>query len=272
MKLTITCVVVLFVVFAFAGVEPMSTYKNRALEFFSSSYSQITEYIQSDKSTLSQSTTTKATSTASTLTGIEFKTGIYKDYFLGLVKTPDGVVSGSGCYGEFIVLINNKNVKDPTYAELLAFLESDNTDEYGYVRTPYSASLYFGSAESKIQLHWIQGIINRTQGPLAPKICADFAERLHNNAERAGIRCGYVIIDSLNHAINVFNTTDKGLIYIDDTGNSGYGPSNCDKIVDVQIGKHYIPISLFPEVGWNSTYNDMGVVEDIFITWDGEWN
>ena len=42
MKLTLTCLIIAFLVFAFAGVEPMATYKNNALDFFSSSYKQLT--------------------------------------------------------------------------------------------------------------------------------------------------------------------------------------------------------------------------------------
>ena len=107
--------------------------------------------------------------------------------------------------------------------------------------------------------------------PANPKVCADFAERLHNNAEKAGIRCGYVIIDSLNHALNVFETTDKGFVYIDDTGPHLFGPSNCDKVVHVKEGIEYIPISLFHEYGWSDTWESLGIIGDIFITWDGEW-
>ncbi|MFA5760632.1 MAG: hypothetical protein WC877_02625, partial [Dehalococcoidales bacterium] len=92
---------------------------------------------------------------------------------------------------------------------------------------------------------------------------------------KAGIRCGYISLDfddGVGHALNVFETIDRGLVYIDCTGISGYGPSNCDKIVNVKNGEHYVPISLFPEAGWSSTWGDMGIVTDIYITWDGEWN
>jgi len=41
----------------------------------------------------------------------------------------------------------------------------------------------------------IQNIIDRTAQPKHPDICADFAERLHNDAEMAGIRCAYVSLE-----------------------------------------------------------------------------
>jgi hypothetical protein len=304
MKLTLLCVVAIFLIFAFAGVEPMSSYKNNVFDFFSASYQKISEFVEDKKGASTQSTnTTKTlltssatktnktaiTSTTSTImfssrstvrttvatTGIDFETGTYKNYYLGLVKSPEGVISGTDCYDEFIVLINNKNAVNPTYAQLLTFLRADNTDEYPYQYVISPLEFYYGSAESNLDLEKIKNIIDGIISPDDPNICADFAERLHNNAEKAGMRCGYISLNfdtGEGHALNVFETTDRGLIYIDDTGTFGYGPSNCDKIVDVQVGEDYIPVSLFPVSGWSSTWGDMGIVTDIFITWDGEWN
>ena len=307
MKLTLTCLIIAFLVFAFAGVEPMATYKNNALDFFSSSYKQLTGSL-SEKNTAATSDTTTLIQTESTTiistrtittknttvstsslissititstttsinTGIDFKTGIYKNNYLGLVKSPEGVISGTDCYDEFIILINNKNATNPTYAQLLDFLEIDKTDEYPYHYAFSPLGFYYGSAESNLDLEKLKNIIDGIIAPSDPNICADFAERLHNNAEKAGIRCGYISLDfddGVGHALNVFETIDRGLVYIDCTGISGYGPSNCDKIVNVKNGEHYVPISLFPEAGWSSTWGDMGIVTDIYITWDGEWN
>jgi hypothetical protein len=101
-------------------------------------------------------------------------------------------------------------------------------------------------------------------------VCADFAEMLHNNAEKAGFRTAYVSIQlgpcayyptSGGHALNAFETTDKGLVYIDCTG---YTTSmNADKIVDVLVGKEYIPKSIFPNPGWSEYWDSMGKVENI---------
>jgi len=197
--------------------------------------------------------------------------GTQYHYYLGLVKTSEGVVANS--YGEFVVLINNEDAKNPSYSQLLKFLKSDKTDRYPYQFSIELMIPYFGSAEDHVDLDLIQKIIDGIEQPDPPKICADFATLLHNNAEKAGIRCAYVSIElgKDGHALNAFNTTDRGMVYIDDTGISRPGPSNCDKIVNVSIGGSYIPRSLFPEEGWSSTWENVGTVTNIFITWDGEW-
>ena len=101
------------------------------------------------------------------------------------------VVRGNG---EPVELLNNADAVNPTYAELLAFLERDQTDEYTYMLGP----------------------------PKNAFICTDFAETVHNNAEDAGIRAGFVAIYiegmGEGHALNAFQTTDRGLVFIDCTG------------------------------------------------------
>jgi hypothetical protein len=210
----------------------------------------------------------------------------YNNYYFGLVKTPGGVLVGNDCYGEFIVLINNQEAKNPTYSELLAFLKSDKTDEFPYQYTLSVLGFYYGYAEDKIDTGKLKNIINGISAPEPPKVCADFAERLHNNAEMAGIRCGYVSLDMIGytdpvnlgiapdsgHACNVFETTDKGLVYIDCTGDSdGCGPQNHDRIVNIEVGQEYNPHFLFNSGGWYIPSGQMGTVTDVFITWDGEW-
>ena len=98
--------------------------------------------------------------------------------------------------GEPIILIDNPDATDPTYAELVAFIKQDTTDANHYRETP----------------------------PLIAYVCADFAEDVHNNAEAAGIRAASVSVDfeggGDGHALNAFDTVDLGLIYIDCTGQS----------------------------------------------------
>jgi hypothetical protein len=104
-----------------------------------------------------------------------------------------------GADGEPIELINNPNATNPTYAMLVDFINEDPTDEGAYMRLDSNSSFAF---------------LGRT--------CGDFAEAVHNNAEAAGIRAALVTIDfegqDVGHALNAFETTDKGLIYIDCTG------------------------------------------------------
>jgi hypothetical protein len=127
--------------------------------------------------------------------------------------------------GASIGLINYKNASDPTWKELIAFLQKDDTDNHRYIKGLF--------------------------------VCADFAEMLHNNAEASGIKAAWVSVDFTigeGHALNAFDTTDKGLVYVDCTG-GGFSPQikddfiNCgsekdverdyDKIAYVAVGQDY---------------------------------
>jgi hypothetical protein len=228
----------------------------------------------------SSQTSSELTSEASVNTGTQInrKTGTYENYYLGLVTTPDGnLLGGDGCYddqGNFIILINNKDAADPSYAQLVNFLRSDTTDEYPYIGAVITLEPYTLPAESHVDLTRIKNIIDGTEQPTDPFVCSDFAERLHNDAEIAGLRCAYVAIDlsTGGHGIVAFQTTDKGLIYIDDTGPSqSPHPVRSVKTVNLSIGSDFIPVSLFPEKGWKSTYDTIGIVIDMKINWDGDW-
>jgi hypothetical protein len=134
-------------------------------------------------------------------------------------------------------LVENPNAKNPTYAELLAFLTTDITDSFRYVYDYY--------------------------------MCGNFAETVHNNAEAAGIRAGLVEIRfnfPPGHAINAFLTTDKGLVYIDCTGTDIWGPSSMDGIVDyMRIGSTYERAFLFPSLYY--FLPDSKTITDIEIYW-----
>jgi len=206
-------------------------------------------------------------------------TGTYGQYSLGLVYTADGVLSG-GCYGEFIVLINNNAARNPTYKELLAFLKSDDTDKYPYVFTIPVTGFCYGEAEDMMDMTQLTDIVEGRASPSAPRICGDFAERLHNNAELAGIRAGYVSIDLTDpangglsdggHALNVFQTTDEGTVFIDCTGGDEDGPRYMDSLVPrVELGATYRPRLLFDSEDWH--LQSMGKITVVETTWDGEW-
>ena len=220
--------------------------------------------------------------------------GDYKQFYLGLVKTPQGVEGGNGCYddaGKFVVLINNKTAADPTYSQLVAFLQQDRTDQFPYLLQINPNAVYFDKPENLVDVKRMQNIIDGLAQPDPPLICADFAERLHNDAELAGIRAGYVTIDfegqAIGHALAVFNTTDLGLVYIDDTGvdkvvpalnvtqnSSAPSISSNDKVAYVTIGKAYGLITLenAPDFGtnysgyenWLSSQKDLEALEDKF--------
>jgi len=114
----------------------------------------------------------------------------------------DGAIECGG-NGDPIVLIDNSDATNPSYAELVAFIQMDLSDTNMYIDGEY--------------------------------VCADYAEDVHNNAEVAGIRTAWVGLDfegeNEGHAVNVFETTDKGLVYIDCV--------ECDTIAYVEMGREY---------------------------------
>ncbi len=96
-------------------------------------------------------------------------------------------------YGRNIYITNNQSSTDPTFAQLVEFLHNDTTDQTG---------LSSGKA----------------------------IVRLHDNAEAQGIRAGVAgmksaSVDLSNHVqeiygCNVFRTSDRGIIYVDEMGPS----------------------------------------------------
>lgn len=124
-------------------------------------------------------------------------------------------------------LDNNSDAEDPTWNGLVKFLAYDKTDE----------RIYSGDF-----------------------ICADFAVTLHDNAEEAGIRAAVVAVDfeddDIGHALNAFETTDRGLVYVDCTGDlirgytleellaTGGETPGCDRVAYIEVGKKYGTVSL----------------------------
>ncbi|MEM2210934.1 MAG: hypothetical protein QW372_05775 [Nitrososphaerales archaeon] len=92
--------------------------------------------------------------------------------------------------------------RNPTYQEVKKFLKEDKTNEKRYIPNVYT--------------------------------CEDFSADVNNNAEKIGFRCGFVILHfkgtEYGHALIVFETIDRDLIYIE--------PQN-DKEVKVALGVRY---------------------------------
>ena len=90
-------------------------------------------------------------------------------------------------------------LKDPTYGEAIAFLNSDLTDWNEYTED---------------------------------YVCSHFSRDVCNNAEAAGLRCAFVELrfaDS-GHTIIAFDTIDRGLVYFE---------PQFDDEVELEIGKSY---------------------------------
>jgi hypothetical protein len=62
--------------------------------------------------------------------------------------------------------------------------------------------------------------------------CRHFATDLNNNAELAGLRCGFALLcyEKGQHALNAFETIDKGIIYVE---------PQTDEIVYPRVGGRY---------------------------------
>jgi len=136
----------------------------------------------------------------------------------GFLFSEEGNIECGGD-GKAIILDNNPEATDPTYDELVAFIKKDLTDNKDYIE----------------------------DGPDA-YVCSDFAEEVHNHAEAAGIRAGWVGVtfegNDEGHALNAFETTDRGLVYIDctngsDSRNGDNKPHSWDTIAYIEIGGKY---------------------------------
>jgi len=130
-------------------------------------------------------------------------------------------------HGDPVRIYENAQSSDPSWEQLRGFVLNDDTDEQ-----PYILDLF---------------------------MCTSFATMLHDSAEAAGIRAAYVSVDfgdGPGHALNAFNTTDRGLVYIDCTGQGlntvtpgmtldGQDTTmNYDKVAYVAVGYEYGLISL----------------------------
>jgi hypothetical protein len=112
-----------------------------------------------------------------------------------------------------VVIKNRENTHDPTMAELKAFLKADRTNNLVYVNQSF--------------------------------VCTNYAVALHDNSEGNGIHCGFVCVSfndaDIPHALNAFQTTDEGLVFVDDTGTrKGNG---IDSFAKIKIG---YPVSEVP--------------------------
>jgi uncharacterized repeat protein (TIGR01451 family) len=156
----------------------------------------------------------------------------------------------NGATGEPIVSINNNLAVDPTYAEVVAFIKADPTD-----LIMYQDGIY---------------------------VCADYARDVHNNAEKAGYRCAWVGVDMWNnniyygHALNAFQTTDRGLIFVDCTSFTCPNFGTCeperlrcgsDKIAHVVKGDVYASEYLYVTDVSCGQWETMYTVDYFYLDW-----
>jgi len=117
--------------------------------------------------------------------------------------------------GKHVTITNHQNAHNPTMAELKAFLKRDYTENYVYSDPSF--------------------------------VCTNYAAVLHNNAEANGIRCAFVSIQgaasNAGHALDAFQTTDDGLVFVDDTGVSD--GTGIDKFGKITMGQELSEVPVF---------------------------
>jgi hypothetical protein len=130
-------------------------------------------------------------------------------------------------YENSLERFKQSTLEDPTWSELEEFLERDDTDTIPYTEDDFD--------------------------------CSGFAITLRDRAWRYGMRSAYVELvfsEGEGHALNAFDTTDKGLIYVDNT--------QADQIAYIEVGQlcgaihldtvksRYIACSGDPDEFWGS--------------------
>ena len=132
-------------------------------------------------------------------------------------------------------LIYNKNTQDPTWQQLVNFLIADQTDRKEYIKDVY--------------------------------VCSGFTEDVHNNAEATGIRTAIVYVgfkdSAISHGLNAFNTTDRGLVFIDSTSVSGIIDRTWDRVTYIRGGEQHgeihlgVPIQSFEHEFYQTSYTQL---------------
>jgi hypothetical protein len=112
-------------------------------------------------------------------------------------------------------------LKDPTYAEAVAFIHSDHTDRNYYDDDSY--------------------------------VCSHFSRDVCNNAEAQGFRCAFVELrySDSGHSIIAFDTIDRGLVYFE---------PQFDDEVRVEIGRGYSQLNDYAIPYWDDVIQDVLVI------------
>ena len=96
-------------------------------------------------------------------------------------------------------------LKDPTFQELRDFILRDPTSRNEFVLNQYE--------------------------------CRHFATEVNNNAEAEGLRCAFVLLcfDRGQHAVVAFDTTDRGVVYIEPQTDAAIHPEVGGKYQEKEI-------------------------------------
>jgi DNA segregation ATPase FtsK/SpoIIIE-like protein len=247
MKLTISLLICVAIIFTFAGVPPLSTYKdNLVIKWEEHQAEQEAQQAEIEAEIEAEQQRQQAELERAEAERLKAKEEAEAQKAEAARQEQLQAEQAQKEAEEEAARI--ANLRNPSWTELKAFLLKDDTDKMEYVY------------------------------PVV--VCADFADNMQENAEEAGWRCAVVWLDMVGytdpynygiahdagHACNAFETTDRGLVYIDCT-RAQSGPFHQDCIVEVQVGKQYNPEFIFPSGGWYTVPGQMGTVVGVDIRW-----
>ena len=146
-----------------------------------------------------------------------------------------------------VQVVEYRNATPISFEQLTDFLRRDNTEEATYDYPNYT--------------------------------CANFATTLYDRAEIQGIKCGIVAVEFYNesqgHAFDAFPTTDRGIVYIDDTGlnasQEAEGYIENDNVVYLQAGSELGELPLV-QVNGNLSYNFYTERKEEIQAYENEWD
>jgi hypothetical protein len=117
-------------------------------------------------------------------------------------------------------LINTKNTLNVTYDEVELRRSDGIFEMYNPTR---QETISFIMADRTSSKRYDEETFN----------CVHYSVEVKNNAESNGIKCAYVALNlsgEHNHALVAFNTTDRGLLFIEPQSN---------EVVNLEVGKDY---------------------------------
>jgi len=205
------------------GVKSELAATDAKLQDTSTSLSRTQSDLYSTQGLLTQSQQTAA-ELQTTLTQTQQKLTASQNTLTGLGMV---VQASKECHD--VSLVDNPAAKDPTLAQLKAFLKQDQTETHAYILGVYD--------------------------------CSQFSRDVHNNAEAAGIRAAEVEVlfknEPVGHALDAFITTDYGLVYIDCTQPPDtFAHVECGKVYRAEDVSNVSPANIRNDQWWDSLYSN----------------
>jgi hypothetical protein len=150
-----------------------------------------------------------------------YDTGVDDGYNQGAADGYDSGYTAGYAEGLGVGTEHGLCLRDPSYAEALAFMKSDHTDRNRWDEDSY--------------------------------VCSHFARDVCNNAEAGGLRCAFVELryEDSGHSIIAFDTIDKGIIYFE---------PQFDDEVEVAIGRSYAQLNSYATPDYDDVIRDVVVI------------